>query len=413
MKNRRSYPYPGSSSFQVGEALPAVDDGKGKSTRAGDARKHAKKNYRSPSPVSGCDGLGVAEVATTGAWTGEKKTKIQSSPSSATITRDDGGRSDKIVHVAYDEQDWLKQIEGFDWDDDKLREETNYYLERLDHSPSYDDWYPPDEKQLTELNTRLALYRIRAYKGEEILDENQLRDPVALRRQGYYKWCEYKFEWFFDPHSFVYAGLQDYQRLMLRSNGEYECEKWDSYLKLRSTLEGDQQYVKFWEKLSGHTKWIEKTLGGTPPHVWAKLERLAFYQAVKIAADFPQIYSTLIFSGFTEYMWSVEYDKIYYQDYAWLYLEIWKRVAKEKMDLKGAVKQISEGHVPIGCSVEIECELNNGLPGIPGPVTQNYATFVAGISGEVGKPKMYYDYAKKKLEIAGKIGVIDHETKQK
>ncbi|TVU44481.1 hypothetical protein EJB05_03924 [Eragrostis curvula] len=368
------------------------------------------------------DGEASLAEATEGTWTGEKRAKVQTPQASvdlSTTARDGGGdeQPDKSVHVVDHEQDFLKQIEEFDWDDDKLKMETKYYVQKLNHGlPCYDDeriWGLPNEQQLTEFMTRLAIYRIRAHeisKGARLedLDDAKLRErhPLAtLQDAGYYQRYERKFEWYFDPQSFIFVGLQEYQRLMLRNNGEYEGEKWESYLKLRSTLECDQQYVQFWGKLSSDTKWIQKALGGCP-HVWEKLKGVAYYHAVRIAADFPQIYSTLIFSGFTEYLWSVEYDNIYYQDYTWLYLEMWKRVAKQKMDFKEALEQVSAGHVPIGCSVHIECELNNCLPGIPGPVTKIYKTYVASINGEVLKPKMYYDYAKKKLEIAEKIGLI-------
>ncbi|TVU33150.1 hypothetical protein EJB05_24936, partial [Eragrostis curvula] len=272
-------------------------------------------------------------------------------------------------------------------------------------------WDEKIEKQLTELMTQIALYRIRAYKGDGLqgLDENQLTDPITLEAEGYYKWCEREY---FDEGWPYYVGSEDYQRLMLRNDGEYGDEDLESFCKLRCTLEGDKQYVQFWEKLSSETRWIEKAFRCSRP-VWEKLECLLYYQAVKIAADLPKIYSTLIFSGFREYICRAQHDAIFYQAYAWLYFEIWKRVAKKEMNLKEALRQVSLSEM---------CLLDALLmiPGIPGPVTYNYERYVAHFSGDleesdvrplfmdavktfVRRPKIYYNFAKKKLDIAEKL----------
>uniref|UniRef100_A0A0A9E973 Uncharacterized protein n=1 Tax=Arundo donax TaxID=35708 RepID=A0A0A9E973_ARUDO len=161
------------------------------------------------------------------------------------------------------------------------------------------------EQQIQELKIRLAMYRIRAHEGEKLkgLDEQQLKQRNV--------------------------DLQDYQRLMLCNNGEYE--DWDDYRKLCSTHEGDHQYVQFWEKLTRETRWWIDATWDFSSLVWQKLERVAFYQAVKIAAEFPEIYSTLIFSGFTDYMGSISFENYWYKSFAFVYFEIWKRVAKQKL----------------------------------------------------------------------------------
>ncbi|KAK3148977.1 hypothetical protein QOZ80_3AG0211170 [Eleusine coracana subsp. coracana] len=403
--------------------------------RASDARKREKKKKdRSPSPVSGCAGMDVDEAVTTGGtWTGEKKTKIQRDVDLGRI----GKQSDRIASVVDHDHDWLKEIEEFDWDYHRLKLETDQYVNKLNHSPpDYDDMERPDEKQLTEMMSRLAMYRLRAYKGDELkgLDNDQLVDKSTLQNleaQGYYKWCECALEWFFDPETFYYVGLEDYQRLMLHNNNyEYEDETWQLCHRLRSTCEGDKQYVEFWNKLSNETKWIEKALTASPD-VWDKLERVAYYRAVKIAAEFPDIYSTLIFSGFTDYKWSNNYDKVFTRGYAWLYLELWKLVAKQKIDFNVALDQLSAKSMPISSSVHMEFELSKDRdPSVLGPVTRNYKTFIADIDGELEehdayplimeaaikiarKPKIYYDYAIKKLKIAEEIGMIPRQTKQK
>ncbi|KAK3145707.1 hypothetical protein QOZ80_3BG0256380 [Eleusine coracana subsp. coracana] len=285
--------------------------------------------------------------------------------------------------------------------------------------------------------SRLAMYRLRAYKGDELkdLDNDQLGDKSTLQNleaQGYYKWCECALEWFFNPETFYYVGLEDYQRLMLHNNNyEYEDEVWQLCYRLRSTCEGDKQYVKFWNKLSSETKWIEKALTASPD-VWDKLERVAYYRAVKIGAEFPDIYSTLIFSGFTVMTLPQILTLIGAgSGYAWLYFELWKRVAKRKIDFNVALDQLSAKSMSFSSSIHMEFELSKDRdPSIPGPVTRNYKTFIHGFDGELEehdayplimeaaikiarKPKIYYDYATKKLKTAEEIGMIPHQTKQK
>lgn len=40
----------------------------------------------------------------------------------------------------------------------------------------------------------------------------------VLEDQGYYKWHERDFNWYFDPEFCENAGFEDYQRLVLRNN---------------------------------------------------------------------------------------------------------------------------------------------------------------------------------------------------
>ncbi|KAK3145726.1 hypothetical protein QOZ80_3BG0256600 [Eleusine coracana subsp. coracana] len=392
------------------------------------------------------DGDSPAEATST--WTGEKRAKIQIAATSgedlSPTARDDGGEQpdERTVHVVDHEQDLLEQIEGIiGWDYDKLKKETDYYVNQLAHGPpNYDEmeiWGPAPEgernQQFTELMTRLAIYRIRAHeisKGARIedLDDARLREmyPLAiLQDPGFYKWREEELEWHFDPEYFHCVGLQDYQRLVpfYNNNGEYMEEPLESYRHNRCTPECDRQYVQFWEKLSNDTKWIEKPIT-TRSCAWGKIERVIYYQAVKIAADFPKMHFTLVNAAFIEYKWIIDYDYTFFRGYAWFYFEIWKRVAKQKMGLKEALEQLYAEDMPISASAEIEAELGTGRNScIPGPVTLNYETYVACINGELEesdahplimdavknfaqKFKMYYDYAKKKLEIAEPIGLI-------
>uniref|UniRef100_A0A0A8ZIV7 Uncharacterized protein n=2 Tax=Arundo donax TaxID=35708 RepID=A0A0A8ZIV7_ARUDO len=234
------------------------------------------------------------------------------------------------------------------------------------------------------------------------------RYPLCtFEEKGYYHWFERDFEWYFDPDYCEYARLQDYQRLMLYNNGEYE--NWEYYRKTCSTLESDQEFVQFWEKLSCQIK-------------RQRIERLAYYHAEKTAAEFPNIFSTLLHSAFTEYMWSIWFDNTWYKDFACLYFEIWKLIAKEKMNFKAALDQVKDKGMQSLCRFEMRAEIESDQLR-PGPITRHYETYLAGIDVNVEegyayqlimdavkkfvpKRKMYYDYAKKKLDIAYEIGVI-------
>jgi hypothetical protein len=109
----------------------------------------------------------------TSAWTGEKRPKIQSTPTPSgdlgEVARDDAGRSSgEIVHGQDQEQ-----IEGIDWDGEKLSKEIDGLRQWMevssydeDYASAHDDelWVQYNEEQQTALNQRLALCRIRAHE---------------------------------------------------------------------------------------------------------------------------------------------------------------------------------------------------------------------------------------------------------
>lgn len=142
MKNPRSDPAPGASSSQgSGEAFARIQ---------------------------GRDAAGVR------AWTGEKKTKFQTTPTpmdlDKTARRDDSEQADKqIVHVIdhHEREQGVGQIEGFDWDDEMVKEDLDSYFKRYHGLPDNDDdeaWAPMDDQQLKEMELRFAIYRIKAHK---------------------------------------------------------------------------------------------------------------------------------------------------------------------------------------------------------------------------------------------------------
>ncbi|CAL4945010.1 unnamed protein product [Urochloa decumbens] len=374
-------------------------------------------------------GSGEAAAGTdiTSAWTGEKKAKIQStlysgSGDTGKVAKDDDDKcsSGKIVQ---EQEQGPEKIEGVDWDQDKLDEKIDCYLQQLncDLPDDEDFWVHYDDKKRRKLNERLALCRIRAHKEEHRkMDDASLKviyPANVLEDEEYFRSYELHFEWYFDPQYCNYARLQDYQRLMLQNNGEYE--KWEEYRKACSTLESDQAFVQLWEKLLSNTKLMEFFLTNRSYEL-LKRERVAFYHALKIAAELSCIYKPLIHFGFTEFICTVRFDHSWDKYYAGFFGELWKRVAKQKMNFKEALKEVyCEGkYIRGNFEWKYEFESSN-----PGPLEHLYNTHLIHIDekAEEGaayqlimeaakkifpKRKTYYDYAKKKLGIAKEIGLI-------
>ncbi|XP_066392826.1 uncharacterized protein, partial [Miscanthus floridulus] len=205
-------------------------------------------------------------------------------------------------------------------------------------------------------------------------------------------------------------------RLPLRCQTQYL--HWDDYHKTYMTYQGDQEYVKFYETVSNETKWLENFVEAST-HEWLRYETLAMYKAMKIAAGCNNILPTLIYTGFNEYLWSVKCNSIY-EDFASLYLEIWKRVAKENMSFLSAVKELHAQDICAPCRIQLKIEL--GCAPRSGGLRTNYDKYLVDLNGEVEEneahsvileakkfvPRQmtYYDYARKKLNIARRNGVI-------
>ncbi|RLN41090.1 uncharacterized protein C2845_PM01G22540 [Panicum miliaceum] len=200
-----------------------------------------------------------------------------------TTARDGSEQADSILRAINNEpEEGLGQIEGFDWDDAMLKEEI-------------DSFYKRTMPFLLMMIMRLGLPSM--LKGED-LSIAELRDmypPPVLEEEGYFSWVERDFEWYFDPKYFEFANLEDYQRLALRNT--YEYIDWEFYHKTCSTLQSDREYVYFWETLTSKTK---------------------------------------------VYLCSIRFDNTWYGDYASLYFDIWKLVAKQKVPEGQAYKMVME-----------------------------------------------------------------------
>ncbi|XP_039807444.1 uncharacterized protein LOC120671227 isoform X2 [Panicum virgatum] len=351
------------------------------------------------------------------------------------ITHDeDGQNSDKIgVQAIEDYKQEQERIRGeaqalLELDMDDVAEKIWYYSRQLNHDPpevdpDYMTEYEPQE--LIKLNERLALYRIRAYElsVDEKLDElddgslTQHYPPSVLNDEGYFRYYEESLEWYFNDELCNYAGFEDYQHIVLRSYGEYL--DWSCYSKTRNTYAEDLAYVQYCEAIENETKWIEGyLLDNTLP--WERVQNVARVQALKIAAGFPNVSPRLVFSGFREHMWSVKFD-FRHKGLDAVYFEIWKRVAKQKMDFREALLEVYHGKMFPSWILDIDLELENTTRA-RFSMKDKYNAYVAciddlvsedaahpliteAVKKMISKPKIYVDYARKKLDIAKQIGL--------
>ncbi|KAG2545009.1 hypothetical protein PVAP13_9KG400518 [Panicum virgatum] len=341
-------------------------------------------------------GRDVTGVETARARTGEKKSKFESTPTSMDLgmTARDGSEQ-ALRPINHEPEQGLGQIEGFDcWDDAMLKEEIDYFYKRYHALPANDDyeaWAPISDHQLQDMELRFAICRIKAHKmlkGEDlsVAELRNMYPPAMLEEEEHFRWVERDFEWYFDPKYCEFAHLEDYQRLALRDT--YEYLDWEFYHKNCNTLQGDREYVYFWEKLSSKTKWI-KNFRGAKPSERERFERVVFYHVVKIARECTNCFTPLLDNGYSEYLCSIRFDNTWYEDYASLYFDIWKLVAKQKMTFKDALDQVKEKGMHSLCHFELKIELDSDQPWLIGPVTKHYNTYVAEIKETVPEGDAY------------------------
>ncbi|TVU46561.1 hypothetical protein EJB05_06102, partial [Eragrostis curvula] len=362
-----------------------------------------------------------------GRWTGGNNIDMHVTPSSQGTSRVAGynGHVEEITSVLNQEEG--QQTEGFDWDPCDIGKTVFFYVSKVDWGNNFanddDDefWAELEGPELAKLKERLALCRIRAH--EELLEEGQEWDVKVLEKEyypssmleaeGYFEDCEEDFEWYFDLKRCNYVGFQDYQRLMLRDTRTYLS--FNHYRKINGTYQSDREFVKFYEKLERETEgWVNHLENGKLE--WKTFEALAFYQALKIVAGFHKITEDIFSLSLDEFRGRVQRECFACKEHALLYFEIWKLVTVQKMDFCCALKQIHEQNSCPIFTFDVELELryeaereSYGLTQ-PGFIKVNYDSFVAEICPDLPIPMTYYDYVKKKLDVAEKIQLIPRES---
>ncbi|KAE8800460.1 hypothetical protein D1007_23950 [Hordeum vulgare] len=220
------------------------------------------------------------------------------------------------------------------------------------------------------------------------------------------------------------------RELMLPMYGD-----WEEYRLTYHTYQADLEYVKFCVEMSEKIKLMRNEL-------------VAYFQSLKIALQFRNISGRSVLSGFEEHLASLRFDfNPHKKDLVSVYVELWKRVAKKKVNLGEALRQLYEDDIFPSRKALIKYALDS-YPDIS-LIKYDYDTYVDGIDKKVSlvcvdpclvgifyidvtsnvaclqlpedearplimeavkkmfkKRKNYLDYTTKKLEVATRIGLI-------
>lgn len=323
-----------------------------------------------------------------------------------------------------------------DADDETISKKISYFSKLLinndnDNSPERDYCPEYEPEELIELYERLALYRIRAYeltvdRTLAALDDVNLKllyPSSKLYDEGFFKYYEEYLEWYFDPELCKNAHFDDYQRITLRSFGEYL--DWERYHSTLNTYEQDMAYVQYCEVLANETKWVEDYMGDRT-HRGNRIQDVVYIQALEIAVGFPNVSLLLVSYGFREHIRTMEFNRSH-KGLDGLYFEIWKRVANGKMSFREALLEVHNKDMFPSLSLRIKLELE--LTEWGDRMQDFYDAHVAGIDKMASDDKAleliteavtelfprdwyYLDYAKKKLDIAKDIGLISKGSRR-
>uniref|UniRef100_A0A0D9VAF8 Uncharacterized protein n=1 Tax=Leersia perrieri TaxID=77586 RepID=A0A0D9VAF8_9ORYZ len=322
------------------------------------------------------------------------------------------------------EQESSEHIEALlRMDNDTISNKVAGYLRQLRDAmkrpvdKSWSECYGPE--QLTELHERLAIYRIIGHElsegmkidGLNVAKLKEKYPPSILYENGYFQHYEDALEWYFNPERFEFAAYDDYQRLVLCNNGLYL--DWDHYSSNFNTYERDLAYVKYCEDLANETK-------------CDKIANIAYLQAVKIALATCTVSAMQVRAGFKDHLRSIQFDYSFHKDFDGVYFELWKRVAKLKMEFTDALLDLYRNDMFPLRNNDIKIELDSTRVRLH-VMKKHYDFYVACIDEAVPeieahqlikeavikmtpKPQTYLDYARNKLQIAKDIGLITKST---
>ncbi|KAE8786580.1 hypothetical protein D1007_39562 [Hordeum vulgare] len=264
-----------------------------------------------------------------------------------------------------------------------------------------------NQEQFDRLRVKLIRYRIKAcllLKGKHI-DE---LDDATLER-------EYPIE----------LALGDKDLSPYLEDGLWlawsEYESLSQYMSFYNTPEADRDYVLYWEKMVKEIKWLETHVLKEDTPEWDQIRRKGLYQAIKIAAEFPNSNFSLAYYGFMEYIWRTRFYVVFVKGLDRAYFEIWKRVTGQQMCFRDALQEVCNENLVPSRQHTLKAELQR--PGGFLKLEQQFRRCTEGISKEVpdwiaqelisqevrfkrALPKAYAQYAKKKLKVAEAIGLI-------
>uniref|UniRef100_A0A453GAD0 Uncharacterized protein n=1 Tax=Aegilops tauschii subsp. strangulata TaxID=200361 RepID=A0A453GAD0_AEGTS len=241
---------------------------------------------------------------------------------------------EKKVLTDHKQEQGLEELQNLlDLDQEAIMTKCRLLIEKLNTASVLVFPSTCDEKQQLEVYQRLSRYYIQALElssfREKLEDaqRNKQLDALYVYENIFLQRVKQDPEWYFHPEQCKLAGLDDYQRLVLRDDPMYG--DWDEYRLTYHTYQGDLEYVKFREEISAKIKWIEDeaALFGDQR---MRNELVALFQSLKIALQFRDIPGRSVMSGFREHINNLRFDFKDRKDLVGLYLELWKRVAKNK-----------------------------------------------------------------------------------
>ncbi|KAI5002949.1 hypothetical protein ZWY2020_027599 [Hordeum vulgare] len=145
----------------------------------------------------------------------------------------------------------------------------------------------------------------------------------------------------------------------------------------RGSRMADLEYVKFCVEMSEKIKWIEDEAALLRDQRMRN-ELVAYFQSLKTALQFRNISGRSVLSGFEEHLASLRFDfNPHKKDLVSVYVELWKRVAKKKVNLGEALRQLYEDDIFPSRKALIKYALDS-YPDIS-LIKYDYDTYVDGI----------------------------------
>ncbi|BAD87225.1 unknown protein [Oryza sativa Japonica Group] len=303
------------------------------------------------------------------------------------------------------------------------------YVKQLSpNSRRIDKWSLLSHDEMIEVKERHARYRIRFCKMLNKEFEDTMKDPAEYSRGELLKenyFLRYERDetlgWYFHPVHTWLAGLNDYQKLVLVNHDDStEFLARDDYHSCFNTYEVDEDYVKYCEELPKKIKWIGDYVDlDRSSQEWSKMDNTTFFQALKIATNFCHMTVGLAQFAYMEYVWDLrEISRL--KEWPYFLHEIWKLVAKQKMNFNDALKVVYEMDMFHSFKFAVEAELNGdklfGLEyrfsmcskDISGDVEEGKALdlITKAVYREFHHTQTMCGYAAKKMDMAKKIGLV-------
>ncbi|KAF7032280.1 hypothetical protein CFC21_043472 [Triticum aestivum] len=284
---------------------------------------------------------------------------------------------EKKVPTDHKKEQGLEELQNLlDLDQEAIMTKCRLLIEKLNTASVLVFPSTCDEKQQLEVYQRLSRYYIEALelssfrKKLEDAKRNKELGALYVYEKIFLQRVKQDPEWYFHPKQCKLASLDDYQRIVLRDDPIYG--DWDEYRLTYHTYRGDLEYVKFREEISAKIKWIEDeaALFGDQR---MRNELVALFQSLKIALQFRNIPGRSVMSGFREHINNLRFDFKDRRDLVGLYLELWKRVAKNKVNFGEALRQLYKEDIFPSRKALIKFALDSC------PDTSLYDTYVDGI----------------------------------